>query len=217
MTQSPLPLAAQLRRCLDQRRYPIAEPKGQAAVMIALTHEPEPQMLLIRRSLNLVLHPGEIAFPGGKAEPGDPDLLSTACREAWEEIGLPPDYFEYCGSLAPRITLTGLDVVAMVGLVPPGLALRADPGEVAEIIPVPLAHFAVPAQLRVDWVWRRGGHRAIARFHFQRPGHAQDTVWGMTGSFIVELVNRFYDAGLEPDILAPLGGADRGPLPGRSN
>lgn len=210
-----MPLAAQLRRCLDQNPYPIAEPKGQAAVMIALTDEPQPQMLLIRRSLNLLLHPGEIAFPGGKAEAGDADLLTTACREAWEEISLPPDFFEYCGSLAPRITLTGLDVVAMVGLVPPGLALRADPGEVDELMAVPLAHFAQPGQLRVDWVWRRGGSRAIARFHYQRPGHAPDMVWGMTGSFIVELVNRFYDAGLEPAILAPHSSADRGPQPGR--
>lgn len=212
-----MPLAAQLRRCLEQHRYPIVEPKGQAAVMIALTREPEPQVLLIRRSLNLVLHPGEIAFPGGKAEASDGDMLATACREAWEEIGLPPDFFEFCGSLAPRITLTGLDVVAMVGVVPPGLALRADPGEVDAIIPVPLAHFAQPGQLRVDRVWRQGGSRAIARFHFQRPGRAMDMVWGMTGSFIVELVNRFYDAGLEPDILAPHSGADRGPLPGRSH
>src|SRR5690606_35152092 len=82
LTRLSLPPAAQLRRCLDQHRYPIAEPKGHAAVMIALTDEPEPQMLLIRRSLNLVLHPGEIAFPGGKAEAGDGDLLNTACREA---------------------------------------------------------------------------------------------------------------------------------------
>lgn len=205
LTRFSPPLATQLRRCLDQQRYPIAEPKGQAAVMIALTDEPEPQMLLIRRSLNLVLHPGEIAFPGGKAEAGDGDLLGTACRESWEEIGLPPAQFEFCGSLAPRLTLTNLDVVAMVGLVPPGLPLRADPGEVDEIIPVQLAHFARPDQLRVDWVWRRGGHRAIARFHYPRPGRAPDMVWGMTGSFIVELVNRFYDAGLDPAILAPRG------------
>jgi 8-oxo-dGTP pyrophosphatase MutT (NUDIX family) len=203
-------LAARLRRCLDQNPYPFTAPSGRAAVLIALTDEPAPELLLIRRGLHLTLHPGEIALPGGKAEAEDADLLATAQREAWEEVRLPPSSFEYCGSLAPRITLTGLDVVAMVGVVPPGLPLRADPGEVDEIIAVPLAHFAAAEHLRVDWIWRRGGHRAIARYHYTRPGQPEQMVWGMTGSFIVELVNRFYDARLEPAILAPFDTAERG-------
>jgi 8-oxo-dGTP pyrophosphatase MutT (NUDIX family) len=185
------PLVERLRHCLEQSPAAVNAGHGQAAVVLALTDEPEPRLLLIRRSLNLSLHPGEIALPGGKLEPGDIDLRAAAVREAWEEVALPPDQFVYCGCLTPRLSMSGLGVTGFVGVIPPALPLRADPSEVDELIHVPLAYFSDPARLRVDRFWRGGAHRATARFH-----HDQFTIWGMTASFIVDLVNRFYNAGL---------------------
>lgn len=186
-----LRLAERLRRCLEPVPAPLAGARGQAAVLLALTDEPQPHLLLIRRSLQLALHPGEIAFPGGKLEPGDADLRAAALREAWEEVALPAARFEYCGSLSPRISMSGLAVGAFVGVVPVGLPLLADPAEVEELILVPLAYFAQPASLRVDQVWRRGVHRRTPRWQYEN-----FTIWGMTAGFILDLVNRLYGAGL---------------------
>ena len=61
----------------------------RAAVLIALIDRPEPTLLLTRRASHLSQHPGQVAFPGGKAEPDDSNLLATALREAEEEVALP--------------------------------------------------------------------------------------------------------------------------------
>ncbi len=186
-------LRARLRRQLEQQRYPLDEGQRGAAVMLALTDEREPQLLMIRRSLALVLNPGEVAFPGGKSEAGDPDLYTTALREAEEEVALPPQRFDFCGSLPPRVTLAGIDVIGIVGVIPPGLPLVPNPGEVSGLIRQPLARFAERRVLRVDQLWSKGEVRQLARYELD-----DCMVWGMTASLIVELVNRLYDAGL-PD------------------
>lgn len=163
-----------------------------AAVLMALTDEDEPRLLLIRRSLHLSAHPGEIALPGGKAEPGDPDLCATALREAWEEVGLQPGQFQHAGELASRTSMMGLAVTAIVGTIAatPRLTLQAD--EVAEAFFAPLAFFADARNLRADRFTRGSETRIAARYRYQ-----DYTIWGMTAGFIVDLVNRYYDAGLD--------------------
>ena len=191
------PLVERLRQCLDPMPELDAS-RRQAAVALAITDEPEPQLLLIRRSLQLALHPGEIAFPGGKLESGDADLRAAALREAWEEVALPAAQFEYCGSLAPRVSMSGLAVAGFAGVVPPRLPLLASADEVEEILYVPLAHFADSGNLRVDRIWRHGVPRRTPRFEYG--GY---TIWGMTAGFIVDLVNRLYRAGLVVDARPP--------------
>lgn len=164
----------------------------EAAVLIALTDEAEPRVLLTRRSPHLPTHPGELAFPGGKAEPGDVDLLGTALREAQEEVGLDPALFHFCGSLSRRETMLRAGVRAFVGVIPPSVELTAEVGEVAEILWVPAAFFAAPANLRLDRGWQGGSEHRLARYRWHRY-----TIWGMTAAFTVELMNRGWQAGLD--------------------
>lgn len=186
-------LGERLQACLLQRLDPLVAGSGQAAVLIALTDAPEPELLLIRRGLQLPTHPGEIALPGGKVEPSDADLLATALRESWEEVALQADQFHCCGYLTPRTSMTGLAVTAVVGLVPADVVLRADAREVDELIRVPLRFFADADNLRTDRVARRGNFRIAARYQYRHY-----TIWGITAGFIVELVNRLY--GVELDV-----------------
>ena len=68
---------------------------GEAAILLALTCEQDdPKIILTKRAEHLRSHAGEVAFPGGKWEPGDNDLLMTALRETHEEIDLPPESVE---------------------------------------------------------------------------------------------------------------------------
>lgn len=189
---SSRPLAARLQASLLQQPDPLSSGVGQAAVLMALSDAPEPELLLIRRSLQLPTHPGEIALPGGKVEPADVDLLDTALRESWEEVALQADQFRCCGYLTPRTSMTGLAVTAVVGLVPADVVLRADSREVDELIRVPLKFFADGGNLRTDRVARRGGFRIAARYQY-----LHYTVWGITAGFIVELVNRLYGIDLD--------------------
>ena len=73
----------------------------QAGVLVGLTDEAEPRVVLGRRARHLSLHPGEIAFPGGKRELEDASPWHTAAREAREEVGLAPRASAALGRLEP--------------------------------------------------------------------------------------------------------------------
>ena len=182
-----------LHNCLEQNSCPSPAQIGQAAVLMGLTDEAEPQLVLIRRTLQLPTHPGEIALPGGKVDKGDRDLLATALREAWEEVALPAAQFRYAGHLPSRFSAHGMLVMPIVGVIPQHLPLRAHVGEVDEILRVPLRFFSEPENLRGDRLVHNGVEHVTARFQFRH-----HTIWGMTAGFIVELVRRFYCIELHP-------------------
>ncbi len=191
-------LAARLTACLDATVEVPPSARKQAAVVLALTDAATPRLLLIRRSLALSLHPGEIALPGGKLEPTDADLRAAALREAFEEVALPANRLQLYGSLGCRISMSGLSVAAFVGIMPANLALRADPNEVEELIFAPLTFFADVNNLRVDHLWHQGTPRVTGRYQYQ-----EHTVWGMTGGFIIDLVQRLYGIKLDIHTLKP--------------
>jgi 8-oxo-dGTP pyrophosphatase MutT (NUDIX family) len=125
-------------------------------------------------------------------EPADADLRVTALREAWEEVALPEQSFQFCGNLTPRTSMMGLAVTAVVGIIPADLPLYADAGEVDELIRAPLHFFADADNLRTDRVMRNGSYRLAARYQY-----LHYTIWGITAGFIVELVNRLYGTNLD--------------------
>ena len=73
---------------------------SEAAVLMPITRSDEPELVLTLRASGLSTHGGEVAFPGGRRDPEDPDLVRTALREAEEEIGLPPGLVEVVGPLS---------------------------------------------------------------------------------------------------------------------
>lgn len=96
-------------------------------------------MLLTQRTAHLTDHPGQISFPGGRAEDYDGSPVDTALREAAEEIGLDRRHVEVIGCMPDYLTGTGYRVTPVVALLTPPFELQADPNEVAEIFEVPLA------------------------------------------------------------------------------
>jgi 8-oxo-dGTP pyrophosphatase MutT (NUDIX family) len=95
--------------------------------------------VLTKRRDDMRRHPGEISFPGGRAEAGESDLRETALREAYEEIGLPPEAVELLGALLPTPTVaTSYAIYPFVGLIEPGREWVISAREVAEVIELPL-------------------------------------------------------------------------------
>lgn len=156
-----------------------------AAVAVAITDEDDPQVLLIRRAAHLRRHAGEIAFPGGRREPGDVDLLHTALRESEEEVALPPECFDYVGPLSTRQTRAGLRVWALMGVIPPNLPLVPDPGELDTLFYVPLAFFAERANLQREVYGEGARQMVLARYDWQGM-----RIWGMTAMMLLDLANR---------------------------
>ena len=91
-------------------------------------------LILTKRSSALKHHPSQIAFPGGKQDDNDIDLIATALREAREEIGLPNDHVEVLGAFAPHETVTSFTVTPIVALVLQDFDVLPEAGEVAEVL-----------------------------------------------------------------------------------
>jgi len=156
-----------------------------AAVLVPLYIEGgELYAVLTRRQNDLRRHAGEISFPGGRAEPGEHDLRTTALRETEEEIGLPVSAVELLGALQPTPTLvTGYAIYPFVGMIEPGNAWAASADEVAEVIELPLGTLLAGY-----------GRRRLIRhgLTFRTDTYVVDDhlVWGATARILTDLFDR---------------------------
>ena len=135
---------------------PIAANDGAigAAVLVPLYHVGnELHVILTKRTTLVTLNQGQISFPGGGRERADQDLLATALRESFEEIGLDPRRVEIFGRIDDFWTRNGQILVAgFVGMVDPLASpypWRPSETEVAEILEVPVRHLLDPLNLSV--------------------------------------------------------------------
>ena len=152
-----------------------------AAVLIAITDRPEPGVILTLRHADLRTHAGQIAFPGGRIDPGE-DAAAAALREAWEELGLAPSAVEIVAPLAPYRTVTGYSVTPMVGVVASDLPLVPHEPEVSDWFEAPLSYLLDPANQRRETVLFEGRMR-----HYHRIDWNGRNIWGATAAMLVNL------------------------------
>ncbi|RJY08217.1 CoA pyrophosphatase [Aurantiacibacter aquimixticola] len=160
------------------------QPLRDAAVLMAVTDAPEPGLLLTHRPKTMAAHPGQVAFPGGKLEPGE-DAIAAALREAEEELAIPPAMVRVVGSAQAFATGTGFNLTPVLGVVPAGLPITPDPREVD-------GWFEAPLRFVLD---RRNHVRKMGNFGgFELP-YTEITweshrIWGITAGIIANLSHR---------------------------
>jgi len=155
-----------------------------AAVLVAVTDRGRPGVLLTRRTDTLRHHAGQIAFPGGRLDPGE-DAVVAALREAEEEIALPRAQVQVIGAVDRYRTVTGYTVTPVLAIVPADVPLVASEAEVASVFEVPLDFLLDPAnQVEASAEWRgRTRHYYEIRWQDHR-------IWGATAAMIVNLSRR---------------------------
>lgn len=159
-------------------------PMAAAAVLLPLVQRQEGlTMLLTQRSEQLSSHSGQIAFPGGRTDPEDPDAVATALREAWEEVGLAPQHAQVLGSLPVYTTGSAYNVTPVVALVPPQ-PLAPNPQEVAQVFEVPLAFILNPANHQRHRLFWQGREREWFAMPYNDPQGAEHFIWGATAGML---------------------------------
>ena len=171
---------------------PPAQPLTPAAVLIGLVErEAGYNVLLTRRSDTLRRHTGQVAFPGGRQDPGE-TVWQTALREAHEEIGLEQRFVSLAGLSTPYQTGTGYLVTPVVGFVSAGFTLQPNPAEVADIFETPFGFFMDPENYQEQ-------ERALPDGQTRRyyaMTHEDRLIWGATAGILRALYDRLYGAAL---------------------
>jgi 8-oxo-dGTP pyrophosphatase MutT (NUDIX family) len=144
--------------------------------------------LLTQRKATLSKHAGQIAFPGGRIDPGETPL-QAALRESEEETGLDRAFVEPLGYLDGYLTVTGYFVVPVVARISIGHQLTPQEAEVDEIFDVPLAFLLDPANCKIDTRDWKGLQRQYYVYPYQ-----QRYIWGATAGMIKNLSDRFAHA-----------------------
>ena len=140
-------------------------------------------LLLTRRPLHMRRHAGQLSVPGGRIEPGE-EPLAAALREAEEEIGLPRARAQVLGPLSETLMLqTAFRLTPWVAAVPYPFPYVAAPGEVDEILHVPLAALLAPGVHRVE---PREAYGMRLDVHYFTIG--EDVLWGATARIVWELL-----------------------------
>ena len=156
----------------------------EAAVLIAITDRPAPGVILTVRREHLRTHAGQIAFPGGRVDPGE-DAIRAALREAHEEILLDPGVVEVVGTIEPYRTVTSYIVAPVIGVVPPDLPLEPHEHEVADWFEAPLDFLLDAANQQ-----RRSALFQGAERHYYEIIWKDRRIWGATAAMIVNLSRR---------------------------
>lgn len=167
-------------------RLPTGRVLRPAAVLIAVQTGPSgADLILTKRSSRLKHHPGQIAFPGGKVEPGDGGPIGAALRESREEVGLPQDLVTVLGTLPQHETVTGFLVTPVLGIVSGEFTPQPEAGEVEEVFTVPLAHVTTLANFRIE---RRRWQDEWRRYYAVPYGPYY--IWGATARILRGLADR---------------------------
>ena len=155
-----------------------------AAVLIAVTDRDEPGVILTVRRDDMRTHAGQVAFPGGRIDPGE-DAVQAALREAWEELELEPSLVEPVAELECYRTITGYLVTPVLGVVPADLRLSPHDREVADWFEAPLDHLLSPTNHR-----RKSAVFAGSERHYYEIDWEGRRIWGATAAMLVNLSRR---------------------------
>jgi len=168
----------------DTRIPSDAEGFRPAAVLVAVTERERPGVLLIHRPSNMRAHPGQIALPGGKIDPGE-SPVAAALREAHEELGIHSDLVRVVGTSDAYFTGSGFEITPVIGMIPPDLELDPNPHEVAQWFEAPLDFVLDPANQQQIEVEHEGEihHSWLIRWQ-------DHEIWGVTAGVLVNLSRR---------------------------
>ncbi len=176
-----------LRTILSSRKRRVIDhpPFSHAAVLVPLFKKDEDcHLLFTKRSDRVKHHKGEISFPGGVVDEEDSELISTALREAHEEIGLKQSDVQIIGVLDDIVTITEFIVTPIVGLFPYPYPFEVSEIEIAELIEVPLSSLLHKECFSEKEIIRGGQKEVVYAYQYE-----EHIIWGATARILKQFLD----------------------------
>lgn len=148
-----------------------------AAVLILFTEQNE-DIILIKRPHKMLVHPGQISFPGGRSDETDLSLDKTALRETNEELGIPEEIITLFGHLGEWQTVSGYLVTPYIGMIKqydPKIHIH-NPDEVETVVRLPLSHL-----LNFENHYTRLINTPYGPHEIYGVSYLEHDIWGLTG------------------------------------
>jgi len=183
-----------IRRILSQRQKQTIvftdAPLAPAAVLVPLYEsEGEYYILFTRRTERVEHHKGQISFPGGARHKEDGDLVDTALRETFEEIGVKPEDVEILGELDRMGTVTSNFLITpFVGIIPYPYEFTVSEEEIEELVEVPISALLAQENYREERQVYEG--RTYVASFFQYEGKV---IWGATARILKQFLDLVFD------------------------
>ncbi|MCE6989278.1 CoA pyrophosphatase [Dyadobacter sp. CY323] len=174
---------------------PNARTRKSAILILFYPHKNEIYFPLILRPAYDGVHSGQVAFPGGRYELTDKDLVQTALREAQEEIGLRLNDVKILGCLTELfIPASNFYVLPVIAAMPYRPDYYPDPREVEEIFEIKLEDISDSDIIGSSDIQVRG--EQVHAPHYMVQGYK---IWGATAMMISELLTVLNAPGAEPE------------------
>jgi len=155
--------------------------KPSAVKMILMNKNNEPHVLLTKRSEKVTSHKGQISFPGGTFDKKDGDIIVTAFRETFEEVGIPREKIEFLGRFDDYFSIAGFHVACFIGAIEYPFAYSFSTDEIDDYVEAPLSIFAEKKYDRTE-VYNYQG-REVTVYFYNYEGHE---IWGLTARILTD-------------------------------
>lgn len=161
-------------------------PRSAAVLVPLLKRKKSWHVLFTRRTSSLPEHSGQVAFPGGRADPEDESAQVTALRETQEEIGIFPKDVKVLGELRELRTISNYCVFPVVGRIPWPYEFALARAEVSRIFTIPLGWLADPANHDIQLRELPPPYSPAPVIYFER--YDNELLWGVSAEITLNFL-----------------------------